>query len=111
MITVTYKNVGNPNNLSKCVSEPVDVPKNVSNFPHSHYISACLLLQSDRIKFFTNKEKGSVSFYVSNANCVLKMENNAVVDISISMSNINLFIYGYKIKTVVNILRSCDRAS
>jgi len=29
IVKVTYKNVRNPNSLSKCVSEPLDVTKNV----------------------------------------------------------------------------------
>jgi hypothetical protein len=48
MIRVTDKNVGNPNSLGKRISEPVDGTKNVSNFPHSHCISAFLLLKSDK---------------------------------------------------------------
>jgi len=32
IIRVTYKNIGNPNNLSKCKSEPLDVTKNLGKF-------------------------------------------------------------------------------
>jgi len=43
IIRVTYKITKSLNRLFNCISEPLTVT-NVSNFLHSHWISACLLL-------------------------------------------------------------------
>jgi hypothetical protein len=61
MIRVTYKNDSYLKSLSKRTNELVDVTKNASNFPHSHCVSAFLLLKSDKIEFFKNT-KMSVYF-------------------------------------------------
>ena len=57
MIRVTWKNAGSPNSLSKCISEPVDVTKNISNFPHCHCMSTSLLQKSDKAKFVLKTQK------------------------------------------------------
>jgi hypothetical protein len=36
ILRVTYKNIRNPNGLSNCMSEQLDVIINVSDFLHSH---------------------------------------------------------------------------
>jgi len=46
---LTHKNIRNPNSPSKCVSEPLEGTKNVSNCLYSQRISAYLLLKSDTI--------------------------------------------------------------
>ena len=66
IIRVTYKNIRNPNDLSKCTSDPLHVTKNVLNFLYFHWISAYLLLKSDTIQFFLNTwQLGALCYVVS----------------------------------------------
>jgi len=55
IIRVTYKNIRNPNSLSKCISDPVHVTKIVLSFVYIQWISAYLLLKSGTIQFFFQK--------------------------------------------------------
>jgi len=47
IISVTYKNIWNPNNVSKYVSAPLDVTRNVTKLLHNHWISVYLLLKGN----------------------------------------------------------------
>jgi hypothetical protein len=51
IVKVTNQNIRDPNNLSKCISKPLSVTKNGSNFLHSQWISLSLLLKLDEIEF------------------------------------------------------------
>jgi hypothetical protein len=51
IIRAVYKSIRNPNILSKCISELLDITKNVSNPLFLHWTSAHLLLKSIKIHF------------------------------------------------------------
>ena len=36
VVRLIYRNIRNPNSLSKCITEPLEVTKNALNFLYSH---------------------------------------------------------------------------
>jgi len=59
-ISVTYKNIRNPNNISKCVSAPFGVTRNVLKLLHNQWISI-LIIKPTRCTNFSNLFLGKKS--------------------------------------------------
>jgi hypothetical protein len=96
IIKATNQNIGDSNNLSKYLSEPLRVTKKVSDFLYSHRVSAYLPLKPDRIKL-KNTLKLGVFLYVVSVTPCNENENRAAVNVGHSVSyhftQIQLLVY------------------
>jgi hypothetical protein len=54
IVRLIYRNIRNPNSLTKCITEPLEVTKNALTFLYSNWISPYLPLESDKFQFFKN---------------------------------------------------------